>query len=312
MSETCPVYLSVVLYTFTCLDVIMIIMVTRMLYKYCTYQNQQTDHKIPKPLYIIGILYFIISALCFITFGIYNASFCHLPKPFLFIIDILVNSFYSLQLLFLFLLLFVRTYYIFRSTDYEISRRSFITFISIYILAGISGALYNTHIIAWILALIFIIIISIYTPSVLIYKLMLLRKDTINITKDSVEHDMEFIPVIIKYMILTIWGIGGTFIILGIVVTSTTALDNIHISELIWTIGKFTHFATNYFCITFTYIFANKHYLLVCGCLDGLCRKCWKNDTNLAMTQLSSYSTKSKDTHTNIENELSSSPSPST
>eukprot|EP01084_Bolivina_argentea_P299993 517170_1 len=94
---------------------------------------------------------------------------------------------------------------------------------------------------------------------------------------------------ITKFTVLSICAITST-VLLAIMILLFTLLVRKNIFVTIATNALFIiDLVTNFACITLSYRFSEKYYLLICVVMDRCCRRCCGNNVTSVQHQLSTY-----------------------
>ena len=242
-------------------------------FKYHCHPNTESPTP-PKILFIAGIFYTIITFLNCVQYlinGIYWAATCNKYSPALLFSGIIL---YVLQTYFLWLILFLRLYIVFRNSAYKLSKCTIIFFISMFTILPIATfSLFNPSVQSngW---RVYIIAISVFVLSILLslsisiiflYKLFIIYKAV------QFKSDDTFLSLITKNTILVV--ISISFSVINLVVTALVPDIGYTFS-----LAFIRHFMflfdifTNFICVTLAFQCFDNYYDIFCGLLDKKCQ----------------------------------------
>eukprot|EP01083_Nonionella_stella_P081916 225932_1 len=243
------------------------------LYRYIKERAKKKKMTTTSPLYKGGLIYFVINLIWFIVSATANACFCS-HSEFYVSLQFFNGMMYGIQYGALLLLLFMRCYYVFHGTAYQLSRCVVITYVALYIIlvcsVMVSNFLYVTHkgdsIVHTItspinyLAVISLNVILVY---LFISKLLTIQKQA-NKANDDDEQHSRFMSTVMKATILTF---------MSILTTINCALIIAFVDEegeYVFFIGLFLNFdvLTNYLSFLLGYSQFEANYLCLCGRCD--------------------------------------------
>lgn len=227
--------------------------------------------KVSKFLYYSGLSYFILSTITLILSTPIN-FYCS-KSDIMRYADRVHKILYSVQCYFYIVLWFLRLYFAFRGTAFELSKCALTTIIT-FAMIGFVSLLYamifhDTHtnfgfVVTGCLILLFIAWIM-FLVSLFIYKL-------INVYKNVSAENNGLIRVITKITILSIVSICSSFLYLSIFFIARN--KNIHL-KLARDYMQLVSTYMNFICVLLSYNCFDAFYGKSCGKMDIECTKCW-------------------------------------
>ena len=243
--------------------------------RYIIYYKRNRKELPPTLLFVTGLLYsFITLGLlsCNLMNGIYQIISCH---KWSWIIFLSQRILYCIQTYCLWIILFLRLYFVFIDSIYTLHKCTIYIFGFVFILMPFFAvSLFLPFImvsIRWILSFVtfsITIFISLGISLLFLCKLQIVYKSMIN----CVTHNDELLSIITKNTILVI--ISITFSLINFTQLLLTAMQW---DQLVVNIRNFTFLLdayTNFICIMLTYKLFESHYQFLCGRLDKNCQKC--------------------------------------
>ena len=236
--------------------------------------------KTPKLLFYSGILFYIVLIIHFISEGIYFGLYCHYGDKYL-IFDIITQYLYPFQGLILVTFLFIKLVFIFKSTEYAISKITIILYSIITTIAMSSALFGQTVIIFQNLGSFQLGLLSVLTGScgyiflilwlnvLFLYKLSVVYK----MCKEANNKNHQYlIKVITKTAVLcfvsTVWII--LFLISYFMIRISDSVHIYLISRVLLIGDIYTSFAS----IFLSYDYFDTWYFKIFGCCHHKCHSC--------------------------------------
>eukprot|EP01084_Bolivina_argentea_P044141 81261_1 len=261
------------------------------IYKTIThYKNAQV--KPPKSLFMIGLLFVILSSITMITFSILlitSILYCHHDSELLVkISNCIVSISYVFQIHLLHLLWLKRLKFVFHSTTYEISSFAYYgymaclltiwisTILSIVLIPFIKSTTHNQF--ALLIGQGFIeglsYLISAIFLSFLLFTFIYKLHNLYSFNNDGRTDNTHLISAITKNIILASMSIFCTLILSFVIIVNSNVIQTIGNSipiEIIYTI-ILIDITTNAICVMLTFVYHKNIYHKICGCVDTKCK----------------------------------------
>eukprot|EP01084_Bolivina_argentea_P034629 64110_1 len=302
---TCSVGKIVSLYGTAALSVVIIPLIIWMLYRHISNQKKTPESKY---IYVLGLLFYIVTSICLILFVIANVMMCISSSSW--IVHWSFMLFYALHWNTVMILLFCRIYSVFKETSYQFSKCQVYTFYVLYgsfivsifvIVIGLFGITFLMYL-GFVIIYLLMVIIPIYIFSVFIAKLCAIYRKTKDVNDDG-----RYISMITKNVILAFFcnlSSVCSLIILTIVLASSKS----DTSDAIYILILFLDISSNCLCIVLSYKQNYKYYSFMCGCLDNCFKSNFGGKSIVSQTQqeLSSYANNEINDEPKIINQIDS------
>lgn len=273
MSALCT-NMRIVFSTWTVLNLPLLSGCLYAIYKYIRFRNEINYTS----LYFIGLIYIFTTFLFTILdiiWGIHGIMLCSKPNI---LYEDLQMIFYALQTYFLWILLVIRCFLVFKGSVYQLSNATKnLIFVSLFIIMPILFLLsitFSWPIARWVL----ITILFVFSMAFYIWITLLFIYKLYSVFKNSKVNDNsgQLLETITKNTILAIFSFIATFvaIITWIVIMSVLNDPDDHFSSENSTLSFIYHFTflidiyTNFICAILMFNLFTKQYQWLCGCID--------------------------------------------
>eukprot|EP01084_Bolivina_argentea_P067230 122478_1 len=291
---TCELPVVIFYYTTIIVFSLLVVLVIWTLYKYILFRKHA---KMSKLLYFIGLSFYVILLILFITAVAMSFFVCRVERS-----SPLWKQLYAVYALelathwnSLIILLFFRLYYCFKSSSFGLSNLSIMTFVMLYLIfiGSIFASPYSDF--AYTVVFLCIPTIVFYVSFLFIFKLRQINQNQSN------ENGQQMLSTITKFTVLSICAITST-VLLAIMILLITLLLPKNMFLTITTNSLFMiDLVTNFTCISLSYRFNEKYYLFICGVMDKCCRRCCGNNVSSVQHELSTYVNSTTSTQTKTE-----------
>eukprot|EP01084_Bolivina_argentea_P077955 141442_1 len=273
-------------YTFPILSILAVLSIITALHAYIK-ANIKGDLTVSKPLFYAGMIFFIACCAAIMTFFGSVLSFCGNKNIYRLhhVFAVTAAQLYALQTILLIGILFYRLFSIFKNTSFAFTKRTSISFLSVYtvtmaMLIFASFMWSNMHSISSLSSIVtgvLTIVLLVFLNSLFINKLM-------NVHKMCDQNNDGLIKIITKTSLLSF---VSTFISLlcFTFIALAPMIDSIYwdfTRNLVILADEYTNFA----CIFLSYAYFKEYYAKICGGCDKNCGQLWakcilRNDFNI-------------------------------
>ena len=250
--------------------------------------KKPSDQKSPILLHYLGLSFFIISSILLLLYVAFSIALVYETANLLRIIStIIFICYYGLQLYLLWLVMFIKLYYVFKESVYQLSLCTLRFFIILFIILptalGINLFLFTmanpeTEIYHRYLFIMYgiIALFSLILTYLFVYKLYKIYRDSNQQSK--MDPNDTFLSIMSKTTILTFTSIFFTMLVpLILVIFETFKAEPDHTHDfkygILTVIGIFDVY-TNFLCVMLSYSILDNVYKKWCGCCDDYFKKC--------------------------------------